>query len=92
MLLFFNINVNFFTDEAIIITIIIIVVVVIIKHLKSLQSINVNERTHLSSQITAFKSRWLVGSSNIRRVGSINRALEEYNENDLKVKMIINII
>ena len=92
MLLFFNINVNFFTDEAIIITIIIIVVVVIIKHLKSLQSININERTHLSSQITAFKSRWLVGSSNIRRVGSINRALEEYNENDLKVKMIINII
>lgn len=27
------------------------------------------------SQITAFRSKWLVGSSNISKVGSMNRAL-----------------
>ena len=31
--------------------------------------------TYLSSQMTAFRSRWFVGSSNNRRVGSRNRAL-----------------
>lgn len=36
-------------------------------------------KTYLSSQMTAFKSRWFVGSSNISRVGSINRALKKVN-------------
>jgi len=31
--------------------------------------------TYLSSQMTAFRSRWFVGSSNNRRVGSRNKAL-----------------
>ena len=30
--------------------------------------------------MTAFKSRWFVGSSNISRVGSINRALTKVNQ------------
>lgn len=32
--------------------------------------------TYLSNQITAFKSKWFVGSSSMRRVGSIKRALQ----------------
>ena len=32
--------------------------------------------THLLSQMTALRSRWLVGSSNISSVGSMNNALE----------------
>lgn len=32
--------------------------------------------THLLSQMTALRSRWLVGSSSISSVGSMNSALE----------------
>lgn len=33
------------------------------------------EATHLLSQMTALRSRWLVGSSSISSVGSMNNAL-----------------
>lgn len=36
---------------------------------------NQKAASYLLSQMTAFRSRWLVGSSSIRRVGSMNRAL-----------------
>lgn len=34
-----------------------------------------NNPTYLSNQMTALRSRWLVGSSNSSRVGSRNKAL-----------------
>lgn len=33
------------------------------------------EGSYLLSQITAFRSKWLVGSSSMSKVGSINKAL-----------------
>lgn len=35
---------------------------------------------YLLSQMTAFRSRWLVGSSSISKVGSMNRALRVWGE------------
>lgn len=35
-----------------------------------------NMATHLLSQMTALRSRWLVGSSSISSVGSMNSALK----------------
>ena len=35
--------------------------------------------TYLSSQMTALRSKWLVGSSNSNNVGSMNRALGSHD-------------
>lgn len=49
---------------------------------------SVNQFTYLSNHITAFKSRWFVGSSNSSKVGSMNKALNKIKS----IRRLFNIL